>query len=96
MIIFGYVKQYKYTGDGTLLIQVRIPVIHGPYTLKEYKGMPVRNYVSDDDLPWYQSVILPYLPNVGEVVALAPMDDGKSDFFIIGSTGGSYQTGTRL
>lgn len=96
MLVFGYVKQYKYTGDGTLLIQVRIPVIHGPYTQKEYNGLPVRNYVSDENLPWYQSVILPHLPNVGEVVALVPMDDGKSDFVVVGVTGGSYQTGSRV
>ena len=53
MITFGYVKGYKYTGDGALMIQVRIPSVHGPYSMRDYKGNPVKNYTQDGDLPWY-------------------------------------------
>ena len=93
MIVFGYVKNYTYAGDGALCIQVRIPSIHGPYNLKDYKGATVRNYTPDDKLPYYSSLLLPHLPSEGEVVALAAINgDNKSvnDFIVIGLTGGSY------
>lgn len=90
MIVNGYVKEYKYAGDGTLLIQVRIPSIHGPVDQKEYKGQQVRNYVRDIDLPFYPSVLLPHLPIEGEVVALISVNDKSTEFMIIGLTGGSY------
>ena len=35
MIVYGYAMQYQYTSEGTLLIQVRIPSIHGPMNTKE-------------------------------------------------------------
>lgn len=89
MIINGYVKSFKYAGDGTLLVKVRIPSIHGPWNQKEYNGRPVRNYVLDEDLPFYPSVLLPHLPNEGEVVALTSTNDKNSEFFILGLTGGS-------
>ena len=38
MIIYGYVKEYMYAGDGTLMIKTRIPSIHGPMSQREYKG----------------------------------------------------------
>lgn len=90
MIVNGYVKQYKYMGDGTLAIQVRIPVIHGPLSEREYKGQQVRNYVRDEDLPYYPSLLLPHLPVEGEVVALTSTNDKNSEFLILGLTGGSY------
>jgi hypothetical protein len=90
MVVHGYVKGYKYAGDGTLLIQTRIPSIHGPMNQREYKGKTVRNYTIDEDLPYYQSLLLPHLPNEGEVVALISTDDKTSKFIIIGLTGGSY------
>lgn len=91
MIIYGYVKQYSYLNDGTLSIQVRIPQIHGPYSQTDANGKTIRNYVRDKDLPWYTSLLLPHLPNEGEVVALATTHDGKSaDYIVIGLTGGSY------
>jgi len=93
MIIYGYAKDYKYTGDGTLLIRVRVPSIHGPYEQTSYKGHQVRNYVRDDDLPYYSSLLLPHLPNIGEVVALASTNDSANDFIVIGLTGGSYASG---
>lgn len=90
MIINGYVKDYKYAGDGTLLIKVRIPSIHGPVQQKEYLGKQVRGYVIDEDLPYYPSVLLPHLPNDGEVVALMSTNEKNSKFYVIGLTGGSY------
>lgn len=90
MIVNGYVKNYQYSGDGTLLIQVRIPSIHGPMDQREYNGQQVHNYTHDQDLPYYPSLLLPHLPTDGEVVALASMDGTSSAFLVIGLTGGSY------
>lgn len=90
MIVYGFVKQYRYTGDGTMLIQVRIPSIHGPINKSEYKGQKIRSYTEDNDLPWYPSVLLPYLPNEGEVVMLSSINASQSSgFVVIGLTGGS-------
>lgn len=93
MIVFGYAKDYYYSGDGTLYVRVRIPSIHGAYKQSEYNGKLVRNYTLDRDLPYYQSLLLPHLPNEGEVVALSTMDDSPNHLIIIGLTGGSYQSG---
>ncbi len=91
MVVYGYAKQYQYSNDGTLLIQVRIPSIHGPYDLSNAKGKTVRNYTRDSDLPWYRSVLLPHLPNEGEVVMLLSTNSSKSaGHVVIGLTGGSY------
>ena len=93
MIVFGYVKDTRYAGDGTLLIRTRIPNVHGPYLLSDYKGKKIRNYTKDEDLPWYPSLILPYLPGDGDVVALTSLDDTSSSWLILGLTGGSYNAG---
>ena len=93
MITYGYVKQYYYTNDGTLMIQVRIPSIHGPYKLTDYKGNKIRNYTRDENLPYYPSILLPHLPLDGEVVAVSSLDSGNSQFIVIGLTGGSYHKG---
>jgi len=90
MIINGYVKSYMYAGDGTLMIKVRIPTIHGPMNQKESKGSVVRNYVKDDDLPYYPSLLLPHLPAEGEVVTLMSKNDKTTELMVIGLTGGSY------
>lgn len=90
MITFGYAKDYMYTGDGTLMIKVRIPSIHGPYKQTEYRGQSGYVYTRDEDLPYYQSLLLPHLPTEGEVVAVASLDSGLSNFIVIGLTGGSY------
>lgn len=90
MIVYGYAKDTMYTGSGELNIQVRIPNIHGPYEMKDYRGNKVKNYVQDKDLPWYPSLLLPYLPNIGEVVALISSNESSSDFLVIGLTGGQY------
>lgn len=94
MIVNGYVKDYMYSGDGTLLIKVRIPIIHGPMNQREYSGNHVRNYVLDTDLPYYPSLLLPHLPTEGEVVALAATNNNNSEFVVLGLTGGSYYTGS--
>ena len=93
MIIYGYAKAYKYAGDGTLLIQVRIPNVHGAYQLSDYKGKRVRNYIDDDKLPWYPSLLLTNTPGDGDVVALSSLDNSSSNFLVIGLTGGSYNAG---
>ncbi len=93
MIVFGYVKSYEYAGDGSLMIQVRIPSIHGPYTQSGYNGRPVRNYVSDSQLPYYPSILLPHLPSEGEVCALSTTNEKTTQFIVIGLTGGSYYAG---
>lgn len=90
MITFGYVKQYRYANDGTLMLQVRIPSVHGPYDVSEYKGRQIRNYIRDSELPWYQSILLPHLPVEGEVVALESINHANTEFLVIGLTGGSY------
>lgn len=93
MITYGYAKSYHYTNDSTLYVKVRIPSIHGPYNLKDAGGKTVRNYVQDDDLPDYPSLLLPHLPNEGEVVALSSMNSSNNNFIVIGLTGGSYSSG---
>ena len=93
MIVYGYAKDFRYSGDGTMEIQVRIPNIHGAYKLSDYKGKTVRNYTSDNNLPWYPSLLLPHEPTEGEVVALSSMDKSSSNWLVIGLTGGSYNAG---
>jgi len=89
MITFAFVKDCYYAGDGTMMVKCRIPSVHGPLSEKEYRGQAVRNYVRDENLPYCQSLLLPYEPKVDEVVAVASLDDGKSTFIVIGLTGGS-------
>lgn len=96
MIIYGYAKQHRYTGDGTLQIQVRIPSIHGPFSLSDGRGKLIRNYVADEHLPYYPSILLPHLPNHGDVVAMVGTSNAMQDLIVIGLTGGSYVTGTNL
>ena len=93
MIVYGYAKQYKYSGDGTMQIQVRIPNIHGPFQKTDYQGKRVRNYTADSDLPWYPSLLLPHEPGDGEVVALCSLDSSSSHWLVLGLTGGSYTNG---
>lgn len=93
MIVYGYVKDFRYSGDGTMLVQVRIPNIHGAYQLSDYNGKRVRNYTSDNDLPWYPSLLLPHEPCDGEVVALSSLDNSPSHWLVLGLTGGSYNAG---
>lgn len=90
MVTYGYAKQYKYTNDGTLHIQVRIPSIHGPYKQSDANGKKITNYTRDDDLPYYPSLLLPHLPLDGEIVALLATNSSNSEFLILGLTGGSY------
>lgn len=90
LIVYGYVIDTMYTGDGTLMLQVRIPQIHGAIDKNEYRGKKITKYTEDKDLPWYQSLLLPYLPNRGSICMLASMNDGSnSSFVVLGLTGGS-------
>ena len=90
MIVYGYVKQYRYSADGTLLVQVRIPNIHGAWKKSQDKGQQIRSYTEDANLPWYPSMLLPYLPNEGEVVVLSSLNASESSgFIVLGLTGGS-------
>lgn len=93
MIIYGFALDYRYAGDGTLLIKTRIPAIHGPFKQVSTKG----TYTRDEDLPWLNSVLLPHLPSNGDVVMLASTNTSKSaDYVCIGLTGGSYFNGTQI
>lgn len=96
MIVYGYVKGYRYSGDGTMEIQVRIPNIHGAYKLTDYNGKKVRNYTKDEDLPWYRSLLLPHTPSDGEVVALCSTNEATHSWIVIGLTGGTYTAGSTL
>lgn len=93
MMVYGYAKDYFYTGDGTLMVKVRIPSIHGPYKQTESQGK--KTYTLDSSLPYYPSLLLPHLPNDGEVVLLSTTGSGTStsNFVILGLTGGSYLSG---
>lgn len=93
MMIYGYAKGYFYTGDGTLMIKVRIPSIHGPYKQENGKNKSAKSYTVDGALPYYPSLLLPHLPNEGEVVLLASMDNTSSNLIVLGLTGGSYTAG---
>lgn len=93
MITYGYAKEYQYTGDGTLMIRCRVPSIHGPYNQRDAQGKVIRNYIDDASLPWYPSILLPHLPNEGDVVAVATLDSAYNNMIIIGLTGASYYTG---
>lgn len=93
MVIYGYAKDYYYTGDATLLIRCRIPTIHGPYNYNDFKGSRPKRYTQDKDLPYYPSVLLPNLPVDGDVVALLSTDEGNEHFIVIGLMGSSYNSG---
>ena len=94
LLVYGYAKEYMMNGDGTMSIRVRIPSIHGPYKQSQAGGRTIRNYVQDDNLPWYPSIMLPYTPTDGDVVALISTNDsGDYNWFVIGLTGGSYNSG---
>ena len=92
MITYGYAKGYMYTNDGTLLIKIRIPSIHGPYHKSEYNGKSVHNYVDDSDLPYYPSVLLPHLPADGDVAVISSLDSSNGQFIVLGLTGGQYKS----
>ncbi len=92
MIVYGYAKQYKYTSEGTLLVQVRIPSVHGPMYKKDFNGKSVKRYTADSDLPWIQSLLLPHLPSEGDVVALSSVDNTSNNWLVIGLTGGQYSS----
>jgi len=90
MIINGYVRDHKYEADGTLVVQVRIPSIHGPMDINDYRGKVARNYVRDEDLPYYSSLILPRNPEKDDVVTLMSKNDKTSEFIVLGLTGAKY------
>ena len=95
MIVYGFAKDYHYSNDGTLKIQVRIPSIHGPYRQETSRGK--LSYTRDEDLPWYTSVLLPHMPDEGEVLMLQSVSEGNgAEFVCIGLTGGSYTAGQTL
>lgn len=98
MMTFGYAKDYTYRGDSTLTIRVRIPSIHGPYNQKDANGKVLHNYVRDEDLPYYQSIILSQMPKDGDVVVLANTNNSEKnpDFIVIGVTGSSYTSGADI
>lgn len=84
MITFGVVKSVENNEDGTLWMKIRIPSIHGADDMKQYNGTTIRNYVADDDLPLYQSMLMTDAPNVSDIVALETLNTSKTDFIVIG------------
>lgn len=94
MIVYGYVKECRYSGDGSFYIKVRIPSIHGPLNQSDYNGQKVRSYTLDKDLPWYPALLMPHMPQEDEVVAIASLNSGNSEFLVLGLTGGSYTSGS--
>lgn len=96
MIVYGYAKQYQYSADNSSQVQVRIPSIHGPYRQEDAKGQTIHNYIQDEDLPWYPSLLLDHSPTDGEVVALVSTSNSErnTDFLVIGFTGASYSSET--
>ena len=91
MIVYGFAKDYRYDGDGTLKIKVRIPSIHGGYKQVTNKG----TYTLDENLPWITSLLTVNLPVEGDVVMLQTVNDSKSsEFVVLGLTGGNYHTGS--
>lgn len=96
MIVYGYAKSYYYDSRGCMYVQVRIPSIHGAYRQSDYQGQQVKNYTLDENLPYYQSVVLPRTPAEGDVVMLSSMSDGSgSDFVVMGLTGAKYNDGLK-
>lgn len=98
MMTMGYAKEYHYAGDSSLMVKVRIPSIHGPYKETDARGKIVHNYVRDEDLPFYRSLLLPRYPKEGDVVVLesASGDSNSPDFIVIGLTGASYTSGSNV
>ena len=96
MLILGYAIKYRYADNGTTEVQVRIPTAHGPMDKSEYGGKTVHNYVEENDLPYYMSLILPHMPNYGDVVVLSATTESRKDWVVIGLTGGSYKKGARI
>lgn len=90
MQINGYAIEVRYGGDGTMYVKTRIPAIHGPMRETEYRGKHVRNYVRDQDLPWYPAFLLPSVPIYGEVVTLQESASQTYHFTVVGLTGGTY------
>lgn len=89
-IVYGYAKSTMYAGTGEFMIQVRIPNIHGPIDQRDYRGQKVKNYVKDENLPWYPALLMPHTPNTNEVVVLMSTNSSNSEFIVIGLTGGQY------
>lgn len=93
MIVYGFAKNFRYDGDGTLEVQVRIPSIHGPYVQSLTKNI----YTRDENLPWYPAMLMPSTPIEGDVVVLENLSDGRgSQFIVLGLTGGNYNNGARI
>lgn len=96
MIVYGYAKGYYYDSEGCMYVKVRVPSIHGSYRQKDYKGKSVKNYVLDENLPYYRSVVLPRNPSEGDVVALTSTSEGNApDFLVVGLTGAKYNDGLK-
>lgn len=91
MVVYGYVKDVKYSGDGNMYVKVRIPNIHGPDRKSEYRGHPVRNYVNTENLPYYQANLLSSVPIYGDVVELRSPNENTTTLYVSGITGGNVQ-----
>lgn len=93
MVTTGYAIKYRYADNGTTEVQVRIPNVHGPMNKSEYNGKTARNYVEEEDLPYFMSVIMPHMPSYGDVVVLESNHTSQREWTVIGMTGGNYKRG---
>lgn len=93
MIVYGYAKDFYYTPEGTLQVQVRVPSIHGAFDVLDYGGKRAVGYVRDKDIPYYPSVLLPRDPMDGDVVMMTSLNEKSTELIVIGLTGSSYYKG---
>ena len=93
MLTYGYILDTRENDMGGREFQVRIPSVHGAYRKSEYKGKTPRNYVEDDDLPWYVVLTSVGEPLTGEVAVLAAINSSNNQFVVLGTTGSVYEPG---
>lgn len=91
MVIYGIAIDTRYSNSGELEVKTRIPNVHGPMSETEYQGAQVTNYTREADLPWYKSILLPNLPNYGEIVLLDSVNGANNEWVVLGVTGGTYK-----
>lgn len=91
MFVYGYAVDYYYTGDGSIMVKVRIPNIHGPWKRTDSNGK--KRYVEDENLPYYPGLVMPHRPNPGDVVLLSSTNNTMNNLVVLGLTGASYLAG---
>lgn len=90
MRVYGFVRDVQYGDNGTMFVKVRIPSIHGPADRGDYQGHQVRNYVYDNNLPYYRANLIGSVPVIDDVVELQSINEQTTDLIVTGITGGQY------